>query len=55
MTQLILLLQFFSFFALLAVANCGVVPVAYEQPAYTTYSHAAPVVHHAPIVHAPGK
>ncbi|XP_070500155.1 larval cuticle protein A3A-like isoform X1 [Chironomus tepperi] len=42
--------KFISFFAILAVASCGVVPVTYEQPAYTTYSHAAPVVHHAPVV-----
>ncbi|XP_070500186.1 larval cuticle protein A2B-like isoform X1 [Chironomus tepperi] len=42
--------KFISFFAILAVASCGVAPVVYEQPAYTTYSHAAPVVHHAPVV-----
>ncbi|KAL7036029.1 hypothetical protein ACKWTF_008665 [Chironomus riparius] len=54
--------KFFSFFALVAVASCGVVydqpaytyshaaPVVH-QPAYTTYSHAAPAVHHvSPVV-----
>ncbi|XP_070500187.1 larval cuticle protein A2B-like isoform X2 [Chironomus tepperi] len=45
--------KFISFFAILAVASCGVAPVVYEQPAYTTYSHAAPVVHHAPVVAQP--
>ncbi|CAH1721395.1 unnamed protein product [Chironomus riparius] len=57
--------KFFSFFALVAVASCGVVydqpaytyshaaPVVH-QPAYTTYSHAAPAVHHvSPVVAQP--